>query len=266
MLHLEQLLDLAEQRQGRLGARRLGDVVRHRGPVRHRRDVEPHAGVLEDADDAGRSFVRRLLELEPVDQVGLGRRPGHRDRPGVRGVGEQGAEGDHELAAEVVARREQLGAELAPAHVRLDAADQDHVAVEVGRRGDRDLGARPGDPAVAQLVEPDDGPVHLEVVELLGVDRPDDPRVPDPDQVVDDRRGGVGGVVPALEGGDDHRLDQVVDLLDLDHSTTVVTRASRDPVRRAGGGRTRRTGRGIGRPLRPVSRCGNEVHRSDGRS
>ena len=90
---LEQVLELAEQRQRRLGARRLGDVVRHRRPVGHRRDVEPHAGVLEDADDAGRPLVRRLLELEPVDQLGLGGGAGDRDRPGVRGVGEQGARG-----------------------------------------------------------------------------------------------------------------------------------------------------------------------------
>ena len=78
-------------------------------------------------------FVRRLLELEPVHQLGLGGGAGDRDRPGVRGVGQQRAEGDHQLAAEVVAGREQLGAELAPPHVGLDAAQQDDVAVEVGR-------------------------------------------------------------------------------------------------------------------------------------
>ena len=97
--HLEQVLELAEQRQGGLRARRLGDVVGDRRPVGHGRDVEPDAGVLEDADDAGGPFVRRLLELEPVDQLGLGGRAGDRDRPGVRGVGEQRAQGDHELAA-----------------------------------------------------------------------------------------------------------------------------------------------------------------------
>ena len=36
---LEQVLELAEQRQRGLGARRLGDVVRDRGPERHRRHV-----------------------------------------------------------------------------------------------------------------------------------------------------------------------------------------------------------------------------------
>ena len=79
-------------------------------------------------------FVRRHLELEPVDQLGLGGGAGDRDRAGVRGVGEQRPEGDHDLAAEVVGGGEQLGAELPPAHVGLDAADQDDVAV-AGRAG-----------------------------------------------------------------------------------------------------------------------------------
>ncbi len=169
------------------------------------------ARVLEHADDAGRPFVRRLLELEPVDQLRLGGGAGDRDRPGVRGVGEQRAEGDHQLAAEVVAGREQLGAELPPLHVRLDAAHQDDVAVEVGRRGDRELGAGPGDPPVPGRVGADHRPVDLEVVELVGVDRADDPGVPDPHQVVDGGGGGVGGVVPALEGGDDDGVHQTVD-------------------------------------------------------
>ena len=61
------------------------------------------------------------------------------------------------------------------------------VAVEVRRRGDRDLGARPGDPAVTEGVDAHHRTVDLEVVELLGIDGPDDPGVPDPDQVVDHR-------------------------------------------------------------------------------
>ena len=57
------------------------------------------------------------------------------------------------VAAELVARGEQLGAELPPAHVGLDAADQDDVAVEV-RAGEATaiwvLG--PGDPPVPVVV------------------------------------------------------------------------------------------------------------------
>ena len=54
--------------------------------------------------------------------------PGDRDRPGVRGVGQQGAQRHHQLGAELLGGGQQLGAELPPAHVRLDAAQQDHVA------------------------------------------------------------------------------------------------------------------------------------------
>ena len=60
--------------------------------------------------------------------LGLAGGAGDRDRPGVRRVGEQRAERDHQLGAELLGGGEQLGAELPPAHVRLDAAQQDHVA------------------------------------------------------------------------------------------------------------------------------------------
>jgi hypothetical protein len=142
----------------------------------------------------------------------------------VGGVGQQRPEGHHQLSAELVAGGKQLRAELAPPHVRLYAAEQDDVAVELGRRGDRDLGAGPGEPAVAALVGAHDGAVDLEVVEVLGIDGGDGPGVPDGHQVVDDRRGSVGGVVPALERGDHHRVDQVRGILDLDHLSTVVMR------------------------------------------
>ncbi len=162
-------------------------------------------------------------------------------------------------AAEVVARREQLGAELPPAHVGLDAADQDDVAVQVGRRGHRDLGARPGDPAVAVLVGADDRPVDLEVVEVLRVDGADDPRPPHLASGGRPRDGrGVRGVVPALEGGDDHRVHQGGDVLDLDHAPTLVTprwpaaRPARDFAIRAGSA-----------TISSGSACGICVHVSD---
>ena len=69
---LEQVLDLAEQRQRGLGAGRLRQVVGDRGPERHGGYVEPRAGVLEHADDPGRALVRRRLQLEPVLEVELG--------------------------------------------------------------------------------------------------------------------------------------------------------------------------------------------------
>ena len=78
-----------------------------------------------------------------------------------------------------------------------------------GGRRDRDLGAGPGDPAVAALVGADHRPVDLEVVELLGVDGADDARASQTAirwSTTDG--GGVGGVVPALERGDDDGVDQ----------------------------------------------------------
>ncbi len=72
-------------------------------------------------------------------------------------------------------------------------------------------------PAVPVLVAAHDGTVDLEVVEVLGIDGPDDPGVPDLHQVVDHGRGRVRSVVPTLEGGDHDGIDQVRGFLDLDH-------------------------------------------------
>src|SRR3712207_6896132 len=51
---------------------------------------------LEDPDDPGGSLVGRLLEVQPLPEVLVGRGPRDRDRPGVRGVGEESAEGRSE--------------------------------------------------------------------------------------------------------------------------------------------------------------------------
>src|SRR4051794_18167197 len=61
--YVEQVLDVAEQGEGGLGAGGLGDVVRNRRPDRQRRDARLAAGVVEDADDAGRALVARLLQV-----------------------------------------------------------------------------------------------------------------------------------------------------------------------------------------------------------
>src|SRR4051794_34290602 len=80
---LEQVLDLAEQGQGGLRARRLGQVVGYGGPERHGGYVEPGAGVLEDPHDPGRALVGGRLQLEPVLEIELGGRPADLDRTGV---------------------------------------------------------------------------------------------------------------------------------------------------------------------------------------
>src|SRR5690606_8028638 len=115
------------------------------------------------------------------------------------------------------------GAELAPAHARLDAADEHDVALAPRRPGDVHLRRGPGDPADAVLPGADLWPVDLEVVEVLRVQRADQPGVPDVDEVIDDAGRGAGGVVPALEGAEQDRTDQPLDLLDLDHDASLAT-------------------------------------------
>ena len=70
-------------------------------------------------------------------------------------------------------------------------AQQHDVAVRAGRAGDVHLGGGPGDPAHALVGGADQGPVDLEVVELLGIDRRDHLRAPHLDQVVDHAGGGA---------------------------------------------------------------------------
>ena len=235
-----------DQGQRRLRAGRLGGVVRHRGPVGDGRDVEPHAGVLEDPDDAGGAFVRRRLQLEPVDELGLGRVAADGDRPGVGRVGQHRPQRDHEPSAELVAGGEDLGAELPPAHVGLDAADQDHVAVELRGRGDGDLRGGPGDPAVARSSAADHRPVDLEVVEVLGVDRADDARVPHLIRWSTTPVAASAASFQPSKAAMTSGIDQVVDVLDLDHLPSVVRLAA--------------VARGFPAGRRAVSRCGSGVH------
>ena len=117
-----------------------------------------------------------------------------------------------------------------------------------GGDADEDLGAGPRQRAVAALVGADQRPVDLEVVVLVGVDRGDHAAVPDPDQVVHGRRGGVGGVVPPLEGGDDDGVHQVRHAVDLDHFPSLGPRSAPPgcPARRVA-----RSAAGISGRLRP---------------
>ena len=211
----------AQQGQRRLGARRLGDVVRHGGPEGDRRDAEPGARVLEDPDDAGRPLVGRRLQLEPVDELGLGGVAGHRDRPGVRGVGQHRAQGDDSSppsssqAASISAqncRQRMFGSMPRTRTTSRSSSGGEATAIRVvgqamrrcPRRQRRPSAGSPGSRSSPR-----------------GRARPR-ARVPDPDQVVDHPGGGVPGVVPALEGGDDHGIDQVGDVLDLDHLHSLV--------------------------------------------
>src|SRR5665647_1310299 len=168
----------------------MGDVVRHSRPDRQ----APHAAagrlVLEHADDPGRALVRAGVQAESVLQVRVVRRGRHRDRPAVRDVGEQGAEGHDGGHAQALGGVQHLGAEPAPPHGRFDAMDErdDLTGAGAGRRGDRR--ARPRDNPTTVFADADGRTAHLEVVVLLRVQLGDLPGRPHLLEV-DQRLGGA---------------------------------------------------------------------------
>ncbi len=118
----------------------------------------------------------------------------------MRHVGEEGAEGDDELDAEVAREADDEVAERAPAIVRLDA-EQDHgIAVGARERGGVERRLGPLDPAREAVVERDGRPRRLEVDVRLGIDVGEAPRVPDTRQRPSGERRRLPSVVPAAEG------------------------------------------------------------------
>jgi len=207
--HVEQVLDPAQQREGGLRARCLRDVVGDRRPERHGRHPALRAHVLQDPHDPGGSLVPGQLDAERAGDGGVGRDTGDRHRSGVRRVSKKCAEGDDHLDLQHRREVEDLLAERAPAHARLDAAHEDDVPGLVRDPGEQEPGGRPVDGADAVAVDLDVRPVDLEVVVVLGVEAGQELGAPLRLEVLDRRGGRVGGVVPARERGDDHRVDQL---------------------------------------------------------
>jgi hypothetical protein len=141
---------------------------------------------------------------QTLGQVAVAGRADHLDRPGVGDVGQQGAHCDQHLHAQAGGDLDDLGGEGPPAQVGLVPPDHDQVVLGGGQAGGAQLDGRPLDPPVA-VDQPHRGPGGLEVVELLGVDggeRLGRQGVPDR---VQGGGGGLAGVVPAVEGGQQHR-------------------------------------------------------------
>ena len=103
--------------------------MRHRGPEADGRDLRAVAGVVQHAHDAGRPFVSRALQTEPLDQLRIGRAAGDGRGPRVRDVRKQRAERDHHLHAELLREVDDHPGERAPAKVRLDPEQQHGVAL-----------------------------------------------------------------------------------------------------------------------------------------
>src|SRR5205823_169538 len=87
-LEADQAAEPLAERDGRARARRQRDVVRNGRPEARGGNVDPAAGVVEDADDAGRPFVARRRQAELPDELRVAGTAGHRRGPRVRNVGQ----------------------------------------------------------------------------------------------------------------------------------------------------------------------------------
>ncbi len=142
--------------------------MRNRRPERNSGYTSTNALVLKNPPgDARRAFVPRLFQVESGGGFTAVGRARHRDRSGVRSIGEQGAEDDDRLDVQLVDQLEQILAETAPPHVGLDPAKQDDVALAARRRTDRQTCCRPNDFASDTVDLPDCGAVDLIVVVVL---------------------------------------------------------------------------------------------------
>ena len=124
-------------------------------------------------------------------------------RSGVGHVAEQRAEGDHHLARRLGGDVDHRAAERLPPEVRLDAAQ--HHEVAFGEVHLEALVARPDHAAGDAVDQLDLGPMRLEVDVLVRIDRREPSRIVLTDEPVGGARGGVAGVVPARERGDEER-------------------------------------------------------------
>ena len=149
---------------------------------------------------------------------------GDRDRPGVGDISHESAEGDDHRHVGGLRELHELDREGAPPERRLDTLHENDVAPERGVGRDEHPRRAPADPSFAPLEE-DSRTVDLEVVVVLGVEGGDDLGVPDLGKVLDDRTGGLAGVVPPLERRDHHRVLQLGQVVELDHRGLLVVGA-----------------------------------------
>src|SRR5215467_16044524 len=96
--------------------------------------------------------------------------------------------------------------------------DEDQVAFDPVLRGLEQPGGRPDQPLGLALGHLSDRAGHLEVVEVFGIDGANRFRMPGLGQVGNDPAGCLTGIVPALEGSDDHGCAELTDAVELDRT------------------------------------------------
>lgn len=146
----------------------------------------------------------------------MGTGAGDRDGPRVRTIRQQRTEGDHPLDAKLSAEAEDLADELLPAHIWFRTLNEHDVPS--GHVRDVDSGRWPGQPAVVAVRDCDEWSIYLVVVVILGVEFGDWSSLPDLGQMVDRRRCRLSRVVPSLEGGKHDGVDELGQILKLDHA------------------------------------------------
>ena len=176
----------------------------NRRPEARGREVGAPAGVVEDADDPGRPLVARGGEAELLDELLIAGRARDGRRARVRHVGEERSERDDELHVELPCELHDLVAKGAPPEVGLDAEHEHGIAV--GSRNGSVVEDRVGpvDPARDPVLERDVRTRGLEVVELLGVDVREAPRLPRLGEEARRERGALRAVVPAPKSPHEH--------------------------------------------------------------
>ena len=192
-----------QQRQRRLGAGRLRDVVGDRGPDGHRGDPG-RAGRRPGRRRRCRSGPRSGTARRRARRSGRGRTTYRSPAPGACAACPRAARPSVTTSSTPSSceRAMQLGAVRPPAHAGLDAADDDDVPGLTGQAAHGDPGRGPGDEPLPVGVQPDVGPVDLEVVVVLGVQLSDLLRAPDVLEVLHRAGGRLTCVVPAFERRD----------------------------------------------------------------
>ena len=139
----------------------------------------------------------------------------------MHGVGDERAEGDDAAGADGLRETDDLAAVGAPLEVGLDADHEDGG----GRGGAAGEGEElVGGPRHLALVAVDDADLGAGVGEgvvVLGVHLGEGGGLPGVDEVADSVGGGLAGVVPAAEGGDDVRVFELGELFDV-HGISVA--------------------------------------------
>ena len=192
--HTQHVLEMCQQRGGRLRVLGVAQVVRHAHAQRHCRDTGGVQALLQHADQAGDALVLRAAEAERADQPVVRAAAHDMSRPRMRDRFGGCAERHHHLAAERASDGDDRIGEGGVAQVWLDAGEQHHVVCATGESGDTKLVVGPQDLTHVGSVELDLRAFLREVEERVGVDRGNDRCNPVRCERVDGTGGHLGDV------------------------------------------------------------------------